>query len=80
MFFFAFSMAFLIASGTSLDFPEPNPTFPFLSPITTRAAKRKRRPPLTTLVTRLIVTTRSSNSGCSNSLGSRSLRMRYPPY
>ena len=52
-------MAFLIASGTSAALPVPKPTFPFLSPITTNAAKRKRLPPLTTLVTRLIVTTRS---------------------
>ena len=56
-FLLAFSEAFLIASGTSFAFPVPKPTLPFLSPITTNAAKRNLRPPLTTLVTRLIVTT-----------------------
>ena len=54
MFFLASSTAFLIASGTSLAFPVPTPTRPLRSPTTTNAAKRKRRPPLTTLVTRLI--------------------------
>src|SRR5699024_6646615 len=61
-FFFASSIAFLIASGTSSAFPWPNPTCPFLSPTTTIAAKRKRRPPLTTFATRFTVTTRSSKS------------------
>jgi len=59
IFLLAASDAFLIASGTSFALPVPNPTRPFLSPITTNAAKRNLRPPLTTLVTRLIVTTRS---------------------
>src|SRR5699024_9424447 len=66
--FFASSIAFLIASGTSSAFPVPNPTCPFLSPTTTSAAKRKRRPPLTTLATRLIVTTRSSISSLFGSM------------
>src|SRR3982751_3071522 len=35
---------------------------PFSSPTTTRAVKEKRRPPLTTLATRLISTTRSWRS------------------
>src|SRR5699024_6821096 len=60
--FFALSIAFLIASGTSSAFPMPKPILPFLSPTTTTAAKRKLRPPFTTLATRLMVTTRSSNS------------------
>src|SRR6478609_8633651 len=38
------------------------PTMPFSSPTTTRAVKEKRRPPLTTLATRLISTTRSWRS------------------
>src|SRR5690625_4064637 len=66
--FFASSIAFLIASGTSSAFPVPNPTCPFLSPTTTSAAKRKRRPPFTTLATRLIVTTRSSSSSLFGSM------------
>src|SRR5699024_451951 len=60
--FFALSIAFLIASGSSSAFPMPKPILPFLSPTTTTAAKRKLRPPFTTLATRLMVTTRSSNS------------------
>src|SRR3954447_1149681 len=38
------------------------PTMPFSSPTTTRAVNEKRRPPLTTLATRLISTTRSWRS------------------
>src|SRR5699024_3043087 len=60
--FFALSIAFLIASGTSSAFPMLKPFLLFLSPTTTTAAKRKLRPPFTTLATRLMVTTRSSNS------------------
>ena len=66
--FLAASTAFLIASGTSCALPVPKPTRPFLSPTTTNAVKRKRRPPFTTFATRLIVTTRSSNSFVSSSL------------
>jgi hypothetical protein len=60
--FLADRLALPIASGTSPALPEPKPTSPALLPTTTRAAKEKRRPPLTTFVTRLIATTRSSNS------------------
>jgi len=61
-FFLASSTALRIASGTSCALPVPKPTWPFLSPTTTSAEKRKRRPPLTTFATRLTVTTRSYNS------------------
>src|SRR6266516_53261 len=43
------------------------PTRSTSSPITTSAVKEKRRPPLTTLATRLISTTRSFNSRLSYS-------------
>ena len=46
-----------IASGTSLARPMPKPTRPWPSPTTTMAVKEKRRPPLTTLATRLMWTT-----------------------
>src|SRR5699024_8225303 len=55
-------------SGTSTALPVPKPTCPFLSPTPTNAAKRKRHPPLTTLATRLIVTTRSSISSLFGSM------------
>src|SRR5660398_277614 len=58
---FASSTPLEIADGTSLAFPEPTPTLPSPSPTTTSAVKLKRRPPLTTLETRLMVTTRSMN-------------------
>src|ERR1700687_351523 len=61
-FFFAFSPPLRIASGTSLAFPSPTPTWPAPSPTTTSAAKENRRPPLTTLATRLMLTTRSVRS------------------
>src|ERR1700733_12948394 len=57
-FFLAASMPFLIAAGTSLAFPVPNPTILAPgSPTTTRAEKLRFLPPLTTLVTRLMETT-----------------------
>src|SRR5215204_5608626 len=59
---FAASVALRIASGTSRALPWPKPTRPFWSPTTTSAAKPKRRPPFTTLATRLIWTRRSTNS------------------
>src|SRR5215213_585630 len=59
---FAASVALRIASGTSRALPWPKPTRPFWSPTTTRAAKPKRRPPFTTLATRLMWTRRSTNS------------------
>src|SRR5690606_34531782 len=58
-FSFASSTPFAMAAGTSLALPQPTPTVPSPSPTTTRAVKLKRRPPLTTLATRLIATTRS---------------------
>src|SRR6187200_2452785 len=53
---------------------------PFSSPTTTRAVNEKRRPPLTTLATRLISTTRSwrSRPDCDtdrSGAGMRSLRL-----
>src|SRR5205814_492656 len=59
-FFFADSIPLRIAWGTSFAFPEPYPTTAALgSPTTTKAAKERFLPPLTTLVTRLIATTSS---------------------
>src|SRR5919201_438637 len=61
------------------------PTLPLPSPTTTRAVKENRRPPLTTLATRLIATTRSSNCdlGASSRLSrprsSRGGRLPCPP-
>src|SRR5262245_36463813 len=62
MLFLAFSIPLRIASGTSFALPRPNPTRPALSPTTTSALKLKRRPPLTTLATRLMWTTFSFSS------------------
>src|SRR5678815_2256642 len=61
-FFFAFSPPFRMASGTSLALPRPTPTWPLPSPTTTSAEKLNRRPPFTTLATRLMLTTRSLRS------------------
>src|SRR6195256_1765506 len=58
----AASVALRIASGTSRALPWPKPTRPFSSPTTTSAAKPKRRPPFTTLATRLMWTSLSVNS------------------
>ena len=58
----ASSLPLRIASGISVAFPRPAPTWPFMSPTTTRAVKRMLRPPFTTLVTRLMETTFSVNS------------------
>src|SRR5207249_10885407 len=58
--FLAFSTPLRMESGTSLAFPSPTPTTPWPSPTTTTALKLKRRPPLTTLATRLTRTTFSS--------------------
>src|SRR5258708_1865766 len=57
--FLAASTPLAIAAGTSLAFPYPTPTRPLPSPTTTSAVKLKRRPPWTTLATRLMATTRS---------------------
>src|SRR2546425_10259626 len=64
-------MPFLIADGTSLALPTPNPTTPWPSPPTTSALKLRFLPPLTTLVTRLIDTTLSLMSSCDGSIRSR---------
>src|SRR5437763_4222100 len=64
-FFFACSPPLRMASGTSLALPRPAPTWPWPSPTTTSAEKEKRRPPFTTLATRLMWTTRSFSSGRS---------------
>src|SRR4051812_22537799 len=63
----ACSVALRIASGTSRALPAPCPTRPLPSPTTTSAAKPKRRPPFTTLATRLIETSFSTNSLSSRS-------------
>src|ERR671923_2288575 len=61
------------------------PTLPLPSPTTTSAVKENRRPPFTTLATRLIATTRSSNwdLGASSRPGpprsSRGGRLPCPP-
>src|SRR5207248_3001869 len=70
-FFFAASIPFLIADGTSLALPTPKPTTPCPSPTTTRALKLRFLPPLTTFVTRLIETTVSLMSSCDGSMRSR---------
>src|SRR5436309_5323160 len=71
----AASVAFRIASGTSRALPCPKPTRPFSSPTTTSAANPKRRPPFTTLATRLMWTSLSVNSLSSRSRprGSRAM-------
>src|SRR5436190_13556675 len=68
--FFAASIAFLIAEGTSFALPMPNPTTPWPSPTTTSALKLRFLPPLTTFVTRLIDTTVSLISSCPGSIRS----------
>src|SRR6185437_6836344 len=68
---FACSVALRIASGTSRALPWPKPTRPFWSPTTTSAAKPKRRPPFTTLATRLMWTSLSTNSLSRSSSRSR---------
>ena len=69
----ALSLAFLMASATSLALPKPRPTLPILSPETTSAEKLKRRPPLTTLAQRLMKTTFSESSLPSESVGAGAL-------
>src|SRR5258708_16659008 len=70
----ACSVALRIASGTSRALPVPKPARPLPSPTTTTAAKPKRRPPFTTLATRLMLTSFSTRS-----LSSRSPSRRRPP-
>src|SRR5438067_5628260 len=69
--FFAASIPFLIADGTSFALPTPKPTTPWPSPTTTSALKLRFLPPLTTFVTRLIETTVSLMSSCDGSIRSR---------
>src|SRR4051812_30895961 len=69
--FFAASIPFLIADGTSFALPTPKPTTPCPSPTTTSALKLRFLPPLTTFVTRLIETTVSLISSCDPSTFSR---------
>src|SRR5262249_13825130 len=66
--FLACSTDFRIASGTSRALPRPTPTWPRPSPTTTSAVKENRRPPLTTLATRLMATTRSVRSSALASI------------
>src|SRR5262245_18875443 len=66
--FFADSMPFLIADGTSFALPMPKPTCPWPSPTKTRALKLRFLPPLTTFVTRLIETTVSFRSSSAGSI------------
>src|SRR5688572_2748091 len=73
----ACSVALRMASGTSRALPAPWPTRPLPSPTTTSAAKPNRRPPFTTLATRLIETSFSTKSPSSRSR-SRSRPPRSP--
>src|SRR5580698_4874427 len=82
--FLASSTPFAMAAGTSLALPYPTPTIPLPSPTTTRAVKLNRRPPLTTLATRLIVTTCSRYAACLSAWlpprrSSRRSRRSLPP-
>src|SRR4029453_13817833 len=72
--FLACSTDFRIASGTSRALPNPTPTCPRPSPTTTRAVKENRRPPLTTLATRLMATTRSVRSSALGSIRTSATR------
>src|SRR5439155_22543648 len=73
-FFFACSPPLRIASGTSFALPRPAPTWPWPSPTTTSAENENRRPPFTTLATRLMLTTRSVSSGRSLGLIGAAIR------
>src|SRR5882672_5331156 len=78
----AASVALRMASGTSRALPWPKPTRPRWSPTTTSAAKPKRRPPFTTLATRLMCTSLSIRSLSRSSLSRlrpRPPRSRPPP-
>ena len=56
------SNALRIASATSFAFARPMPTFPFWSPTATSAENENRRPPFTTLATRVMWMTFSTRS------------------
>src|SRR5450631_1950468 len=77
--FLASSTPLAMAAGTSLALPYPTPKVPSPSPTTTNAVKLKRRPPLTTLETRLIVTTRSTKAFLSGVLSRPRLSRSRPP-
>src|SRR6266496_2027172 len=82
--FLASSTPLAMAAGTSLALPYPTPTVPSPSPTTTSAVKLNRRPPFTTLATRLIATTRStcglfSGAGPPRPPSRRSRRSPPPP-
>src|SRR4051812_39224975 len=77
-FFLASSTPLAMAAGTSLALPYPTPTVPSPSPTTTRAVKLNRRPPLTTLATRLMATTRSTY-GVLSAASPRRPRRSLPP-
>jgi hypothetical protein len=64
LFLRAASNALRMASGTERALPTPTLTRPLLSPTTTVTRNAKRRPPFTTLATRVISMMRSSYS-CS---------------
>src|SRR5438128_7520109 len=72
IFFVALSMPLRIASGTSFALPSPKPTRPLPSPTMTKALKLNRRPPFTTLATRLMWTTFSfSSAPCASRMTRR---------
>src|SRR5437870_5904852 len=73
--FLACSTAFRMDSGTSLALPRPTPTWPRPSPTTTSAVNENRRPPLTTLATRLMETTRSFSSSTLGSIFASATRI-----
>src|SRR5258706_457618 len=75
----ASSIPFWIAAGTSLALPYPRPTLPLPSPTTTSAVNEKRRPPLTTLATRLMETTRSLSSSTLGSIFASATRFSPAP-
>src|SRR2546422_875051 len=78
----AASTALRTASLTSLAFPVATPTRPCPSPTATSALNPKRRPPLTTLATRLIEITfsmRPSPSRCRSPPSRRSPPPPRPP-
>src|SRR3954470_18744503 len=75
----AASTALRTASDTSFALPDAKPTFPWPSPTATSALKLNRRPPFTTLATRLIATTFSIRSLPSRSPPPRLSPPRPPP-
>src|SRR3972149_2266973 len=79
----ACSVALRMASGTSRALPEPKATRPLPSPTTTSAANPNRRPPFTTLATRLMETSfsmvSSSRPPSSRPRPRPSPRSRPPP-